>query len=120
MPARSQTLKDQLSRRREIKISVTGRSSGRTITIPIWFVVEGDNIYLLPVSGSDTQWYKNAVKSPSLRIQAGSAAADVTATALTKVDQVASVVEKFRAKYGAADVKRYYSKLDVAMVAPMP
>jgi hypothetical protein len=29
------------------------------------------------------------------------------------------VVEKFRDKYGAGDVKKYYSKLDVAVVAPL-
>ncbi len=29
--------------------------------------------------------------------------------------QVKSVVEKFRDKYGAIDVKKYYSKLDVAV-----
>jgi len=32
---------------------------------------------------------------------------------------VASVVEKFRGKYGAGDVKKYYSKLDVAVVVQM-
>jgi len=31
--------------------------------------------------------------------------------------QVSSVVEKFRAKYSAGDVKKYYSKFDVAIVA---
>jgi hypothetical protein len=30
---------------------------------------------------------------------------------------VSSVVKKFRDKYGAADVKKYYSKLDVAVMA---
>jgi hypothetical protein len=29
------------------------------------------------------------------------------------------VVEKFRDKYGAKDVKKYYSKLDVAILAQM-
>jgi hypothetical protein len=29
---------------------------------------------------------------------------------------VSSIVEKFREKYGAADVKKYYSKFDVAVV----
>jgi hypothetical protein len=32
---------------------------------------------------------------------------------------VKSVIEKFREKYGAADVKKYYSKFDVAVVAEM-
>jgi hypothetical protein len=30
------------------------------------------------------------------------------------------VVEKFRGKYGASDVKKYYSKFDVAVLAQMP
>jgi hypothetical protein len=29
------------------------------------------------------------------------------------------VVERFREKYGAKDVKKYYSKFDVAVVAPL-
>jgi hypothetical protein len=29
------------------------------------------------------------------------------------------VVEKFRQKYGAGDVKKYYSKFDVAMVVDL-
>jgi len=29
---------------------------------------------------------------------------------------VKSVIEKFRKKYGAGDVKKYYSKFDVAVV----
>jgi deazaflavin-dependent oxidoreductase (nitroreductase family) len=49
MPARKDTLNDRLSRVREIEISVTGRNSGRTISIPVWFVLDGENLYLLPV-----------------------------------------------------------------------
>jgi hypothetical protein len=32
---------------------------------------------------------------------------------------VAAVVEKFRTKYGPGDVKKYYSKFDVAITAPL-
>ena len=42
-------LQDRLSRYREIKITVTGRKSGRAISIPVWFVLENDNLYLVPV-----------------------------------------------------------------------
>src|SRR5205807_7741898 len=59
MPARKNTLKDHLSRYSDINISVIGRKSGRTIKIPVWFVLDDENLYLLPVQGSDTQWYKN-------------------------------------------------------------
>jgi hypothetical protein len=64
-------LKARLSRYRQIKISVIGRTSGKTISIPVWFVLEDDKLYLLPVKGSDTQWYKNTLKNPSIRIDAG-------------------------------------------------
>lgn len=69
------------------------------------------------MQGSDTQWYKNVLKNPSIRIEAGGAKAEVQAVLLKDATQVKSVVEKFRDKYGANDVKKYYSKLDVAVVA---
>src|SRR5580700_5651909 len=117
MPARNDALKDRLSRLRAINISVTGRKSGRTISIPVWFVFEDAKLYLLPVKGSDTQWYKNVLHNPTIRIDARGAEADVKPVPLTDAKQVSSVVEKFRAKYGANDVKKYYSKFDVAILA---
>jgi deazaflavin-dependent oxidoreductase (nitroreductase family) len=120
MPAKTDALKDRLSRHREIKITVIGRKSGRPISIPVWFVLEGHKLYLLPVQGSDTQWYKNVLKNPSIRIATGGAKAEVKATPITDPKQVSSVVEKFRAKYGPGDVKKYYSKFDVAVVAQIP
>jgi hypothetical protein len=120
MPARKDALKDRLSRFRGIKLSVTGRSSGRTISIPVWFVLEGEKLYLLPVQGSDTQWYKNVLKNQSIRIDARGAEAKLQAVPITDATAVSSVVEKFRAKYGAGDVKKYYSKFDVAVLAQLP
>src|SRR6266571_7541506 len=100
MPTRNDALKDRLSRYREINITVTGRKSGRAISIPVWFVWEDDKLYLLPVQGSDTQWYKNVLKSPSIRIDARGAEAEFNIVPITDSKQVSSI-EKFRAKYGA-------------------
>ena len=85
MPTRNADLKDRLSRYRQVKLSVTGRMSGRTISIPVWFVLEGEKLYLLPVQGSDTQWYKNVLQNPSIRIDARGAAAEFRATPITGV-----------------------------------
>jgi deazaflavin-dependent oxidoreductase (nitroreductase family) len=117
MPAHNNSVKDLLSRHREIAITVVGRKSGRSISIPVWFVSEGSTLYLLPVQGSDTQWFKNVQQKPSLRIAAGDAHADVKPVVLTDAKQVASVTEKFRARYGTGDVKKYYSRFDVALLA---
>jgi len=110
------TLKDRLSRGSEITITVTGRKSGRAISIPVWFVLEGDTLYLVAVEGSDTQWYQNVLKNRTIRIDARGAQAEFQALPITDVARVSAVVEKFRDKYGARDVKRYYSKLDVAVL----
>ncbi len=118
MPARRDDLKNRLSRASEIAITVIGRKSGRAISIPIWFVFD-DKLHLLPVHGSDTQWYRNVLRNPKIRIKTGGMEAEVKAVSITDAAQVAAVVEKFRKKYGAGDVKKYYSKFDVAVVADM-
>ena len=120
MAARGDALKDRLSRIREITIHVKGRKSGRTISVPVWFVFEGEKVYLLPVQGSDTQWYKNVLKNPSMGIEARGTEAKLQAVPIVDAKGVSSVVEKFRDKYGAGDVKKYYSKFDVAVLAEMP
>jgi deazaflavin-dependent oxidoreductase (nitroreductase family) len=118
-PTPNDALKDRLSRYSEIKITVTGRKSGRPISIPVWFVSEDDTLYLLPVQGLDSQWYKNALKNPALRIDARGEEAELKAVPITDAAKVSSVVEKFRGKYGAGDVKKYYSKFDVAIEAQL-
>ena len=116
MPSSKETLKDRLARYRQIKISVIGRKSGQTISIPVWFVLEEEKLYLLPVQGSDTQWYRNVLKNPSIRIDARAVEAEFRGVPITGAKAVKSVVEKFQEKYGAKDVKKYYSKFDVAVV----
>jgi len=56
MSPRNEALNDRLSRYRDITLEVTGRNSGRVISIPIWFVFDDPRVYFLPVRGSDTQW----------------------------------------------------------------
>ncbi len=116
MTTQTDSLEKRLAKSSEINITVTGRKSGRSISLPIWFVWEEGKLYLLPVKGSDTQWYKNILKNPAMRIEAGGAEAELKATPVTEPKQVSSVIEKFRAKY-AGDVKKYYSKFDVAVLA---
>ncbi|HYL63654.1 MAG TPA: nitroreductase/quinone reductase family protein [Candidatus Methylomirabilis sp.] len=117
-PARNDALTDRLSRSREIHISVTGRKSGRTISVPVWFALDNEKLYLLPARGSDTQWYKNVLRNPSIRVKSGATAAELEASPVTNTKQVSSIVERFRAKYGDSGVK-LYSKLDVAVSARM-
>lgn len=117
MAAGAKAVKEGLSRNREIHIIVAGRKTGRDISIPVWFVLDGEKLYLLPVQGSDTQWYKNALHNPLIRIDAGGAKGKFNAVPITDPAEVSGVAAKFRDKYGAGDVKKYYSKFDVAVFA---
>lgn len=116
MPQSKEALKKRLEHYRQITITVVGRKSGREISIPVWFVLEDDKVYLLPVQGSDTQWYQNVLKNPAIHIDARGAEEEFRAAPITDARTVKSVVEKFREKYGASDVKKYYSKFDVAVL----
>jgi len=80
------------------------------------FALDGKKLYLLPVQGSETQWYKNVLQKPSIRIDARGAEGEFRATPIADAKAVKSVVEKFREKYGVKDVKKYYSEFDVTVV----
>jgi deazaflavin-dependent oxidoreductase (nitroreductase family) len=111
------SLQDQLNRSQEINLTVTGRKTGHKSTRPVWFVFEEGKLYLLPVTGSDTQWYQNVLTHPSIEVETRGAKAAFQTVPTTSSGEVKNVVEKFREKYGAGDVKKYYSKFDVAVVA---
>ena len=50
----------------ELTLGVKGRKSGRDIPRPVWFVHEGNTLYLLPVQGSDTDWYKKSANQSNV------------------------------------------------------
>jgi deazaflavin-dependent oxidoreductase (nitroreductase family) len=119
MPKSIETLKDRLARYREITISVIGRKSGKKSSRPVWFVLEGQKLYLVPVEGQKTQWFKNLRKDPRIWIDARGAEAEFRAKIISDAEKVKSVVEKFREKYGAEDVKKYYSGFDAAVLVEL-
>jgi len=104
----------------ELQITVTGRKSGQNISLPVWFVRQHDRLYLLPVRGSDTQWYRNVLQTPVLTIAAKGTTAGVKAKPINDAKRVSDIADQFRKKYGAGDVKKYYSKLDAALEIELP
>jgi hypothetical protein len=108
-------LHQRLKRAYEITLSVKGRKSGRDISRPVWFVHEGNSLYLLPVQGSDTNWYKNLLADPTLKISANGVEISERGRRITDSNRVDDIVRKFRSKYGEGDVKKYYPKTDVAV-----
>jgi len=98
-------IKDRLARYRQIKLGVIGRKSGQTISIPVWFVLEDTKLYLLPVQGSNTQWYRNVLKSRSR----------VPRCSHHRCQSCEVGGREVPGEVRGKDVKKYYSKFDVAV-----
>ena len=107
-------LHQRLNRVHEITLSVKGRKSGRDISRPVWFVHEDNALYLLPVQGSDSNWYKNVLIDPMLKISVNGVETPARGKLITDNNRVDDIVRKFKSKYGEDQVKKYYTKFDVA------
>ena len=109
---------ERLDKASEITLSVKGRKSARDIPRPVWFVHESNTLYLLPNYGSDTNWYKNFLANPTLKISvSGSEEILARGAAITDNGRVKDVLSKFSSKYG--DVRKYYPKPNVAVQVPL-
>jgi deazaflavin-dependent oxidoreductase (nitroreductase family) len=103
----------------EIQLTTTGRVTGQQASRPVWYVQQAGKLYLLPVTGSDSQWYKNVLKTPAVRLAADDVQLSTVATPVTDPGVVARVIAGFRAKYGAGDVAKYYPHPNVAVEIPL-
>jgi deazaflavin-dependent oxidoreductase (nitroreductase family) len=100
---------------KEVEITVTGRKSRRGISTPVWFLHEDQKLYLVPVKGTESNWYRNVLAEPTMQISTGGRKVTVKANPISDSRKLAEVVEKLRSKYGAGEVKNYYSRLDAAL-----
>ena len=114
-----EALTNALNSTNEIELTVTGRRSGRKTSRPVWFVRDDATLFLVPVTGSDSAWYKNLSKDPTITLSAKGVRWTAKASPLTDGARVSDIVDRFRAKYGAGEVKKYFAKLDVAVAVPL-
>ena len=110
-------LHKRLNSASEITLSVKGRKSHRDIPRPV--VHEGNTLYLMPNNGSDTNWYKNLLTNPTLKISVNGVKASAEGKPVTDSNRVDDIVRKFKSKYGEGEVKKYYTKFDVAAEVPL-
>jgi deazaflavin-dependent oxidoreductase (nitroreductase family) len=108
-------LRKALKDAREVELTVTGRKSGEESSRPVWFTEEGNRIYLLPVGGSEANWFKNLLLAPRIRLTAEGAELETEAKPITDAAAVNDVLERFSEKYGDSPVREYYPDQDVAV-----
>lgn len=111
----SEELRSALQDAREVDLTVTGRKSGQESTRPIWFVLEGDKLILLPVNGTQANWYRNVQKTPTIELKANGAEFRADAKPTEDPAAVDHAAEVFGEKYGADKVREYYPNLNAAV-----
>lgn len=94
---------------RECRITTAGRKSGRPHTVPIWFAVASDALYLSTMDPS-RDWVKNALATPTVAVDFGELRLtgrfrDVTGTELDP-----AVRDALRSKYWIARAAGWFGQ----------
>jgi hypothetical protein len=92
-----------------------GRRTGKKFSVPVWFATSGEKVYLLPVGGTKNEWYRNILKNPMLELKVSGRKTSAKAKSTQDMKMVTEIMDRFRSKYGAGDVKRYYPGQDAAV-----
>jgi len=119
-PASRERLLDRLKQSSEVNITVTGLRTKKRISTPVWFTLdEGRKVILVPMKGSDTNWFKNLVTDPQIELGAGGKTAPFKATIVRDSNMVEKVLDKFREKYRSMWSESYYTNRDVYVEVPV-
>jgi hypothetical protein len=74
---------------------------------------------LLPLNGSDTNWYKNMLVNPMSKLSLnGTEILSVNGRPITDKNRVADVVRKFNSRYGEGEVKNIILNLTPPWKSP--
>ena len=67
------------------------------------------------MGAAEGQWYRNLQANRAITIQAGSEQRQLRARLSKNAPTVRNVIRRFREKYTAEQIKRWYTGLDVAV-----
>jgi deazaflavin-dependent oxidoreductase (nitroreductase family) len=114
-----QEFSSALDNAREVELTVRGRRSGREITRTVWFVHDDRRVDLVPIHGTDSDWFKNVVATPDVRLAAGGRELEAAAVPVTDAEPLGAIIDAFKAKYGADTFDELYPKQDAAVELPL-
>lgn len=100
-------------------MTVRGRITKRKFSTPVWFVLDGGKVILVPIKGSESDWFKNLKKDPSIELGLDEITLPSKATLVNDSTQVKKVLDMFRAKYKSEWSESYYIKRDVYVEVPV-
>lgn len=87
------------TKRSTVRLTTTGRKSGRQHSVTIWFVVkDARHLYVQHVRGA-ADWFKNLTKQPNVQLDFGAGPLAARAMPITDAAEVRRVLALFRRKY---------------------
>ncbi|MGH7818970.1 MAG: nitroreductase family deazaflavin-dependent oxidoreductase [Candidatus Binatia bacterium] len=90
-----------------VDLTTTGRRSGKPRTATIWFVHDGGRIYVQSGKGGETDWYKNLLKRPDVKLRFEAVAFEGTATPIDDPREVQRIHDLFLSKYWTARISSW-------------
>jgi deazaflavin-dependent oxidoreductase (nitroreductase family) len=113
------TLLDRLKHSNEVRITVTGRRTKKKFSTPVWFVLDGEKVILVPMKGSDNEWFKDLAKEPQIELGVDNTTIPSKATLVRDSTKVEKVLDRFREKYRSMWSESYYIKRDAYVEVPL-
>ena len=80
-------------------LTTTGRITGRPHTIEIWFVLQGNRLYMLAGGRNRADWVRNLRRQPRVSVRLGSQTFDGTAGLISDPEEDALARRLLLAKY---------------------
>lgn len=107
----------KLKRSGEVEITVTGRKTRKKFSTPVWFLLEGEGkkeeeILIVPIKGSDSNWFKNLAKDPQITLGVDNVTIESKATLVKNPNQAKQIIDKLKTKYESEWSESYYTKRD--------
>jgi len=96
-----ESIADRLNRvagKQTLRLTHYGRKSGKPYEVTIWFVVDGDEIYL-GTANVNRQWVRNVQKTPRVGLAVAGESFDGEARYLTAPAERHRVMKMIRRKY---------------------
>ena len=103
----------------EVTITVTGRRTKRKFSTPVWFVLDREKVILVPMKGSDNEWYKDLAEWPQIELGVDDITIPFKATLIRGPTRVEKVLDGFRTKYKSMWSESYYTKRDAYVEVPV-
>ena len=90
----------EAAKQKEVRLTTTGRKSGKRRTVTIWIVTDGQRLFVRSGQGFRRHWPKNLMERGEATLQLGGQSIKVMPRHVSDPDEARSISQLVRKKYG--------------------